>query len=155
MSTTSPIKYRPGRLLHSMVCWDSTLVSTPPSVTSAFCSLRYPWGDFPARQLFRQSGQGLVAGLVDGALQLGHAADPGIGQTRGQVGGQLVGYQLARVKLGLGKHLGQIHARKQIDLQRGAGLPVAGDLQHRRTGEAAMGEQQILVEAHALLCCRC
>jgi hypothetical protein len=29
-------KVQARRVLHSMVCWDSTLVSTPPSVTSAF-----------------------------------------------------------------------------------------------------------------------
>src|SRR5256885_608778 len=36
MSTTSPMQYRPGWVLHSMVCCESARVSTPPSVTSAF-----------------------------------------------------------------------------------------------------------------------
>src|SRR6185437_749291 len=35
-STTSPTKYRPGTLRHSMVLEESSLVSTPPAVTSAF-----------------------------------------------------------------------------------------------------------------------
>ena len=35
-STTSPIKNRPGTFLTSMVLDDSSRVSTPPSVTSAF-----------------------------------------------------------------------------------------------------------------------
>jgi mRNA interferase YafQ len=35
-STTSPMKYRPGALRHSMVFDESSAVSTPPAVTSAF-----------------------------------------------------------------------------------------------------------------------
>ena len=35
-STTSPMKYRPGTLRASIVCDESSPVSTPPAVTSAF-----------------------------------------------------------------------------------------------------------------------
>ena len=35
-STTSPMKYNPGTFFDSIVCDESSLVSTPPAVTSAF-----------------------------------------------------------------------------------------------------------------------
>jgi hypothetical protein len=38
-------------------------------------------------------------------------------------------------------------AGQQVQPQRLAGLPVAGDLQHGRSAEAAVGEQQVFVEA--------
>jgi EAL domain-containing protein (putative c-di-GMP-specific phosphodiesterase class I) len=74
--------------------------------------------DFPARELVGQLGQGLVAGLVDGALQLGVLGHPGIGQARGHVLGQLVGHQLARLQLGAGQQLRHVHAGQQVDVQR-------------------------------------
>jgi hypothetical protein len=45
---------------------------------------------------------------------------------------------------------GQVDAGRQVDLDGRARLPVAGDLQHRRARQAAVGEQQVLVKAHAL-----
>src|SRR5579885_1584670 len=43
-STTSPMKYRPGIFLHSIVFAESSSVSTPPTVTSAFSKPSVPEG---------------------------------------------------------------------------------------------------------------
>jgi hypothetical protein len=44
------------------------------------------------------------------------------------------------------KEVLKIAIRQQIDGDELAGLPVAGNLQHRRSGKAAMGKQQIFAE---------
>src|SRR3989344_1827286 len=102
----------------------------------------------PARQLLGQPCQGLVAGLVDGALPVGLSLRPGVGQAAGDQGGQFVGDQLAGAGLALRQRGGQVHRGREVDGQRRAFLPVAGDLQHGRARKAPVGEQQVFVEGH-------
>ncbi len=106
---------------------------------------------FPARQLVRQPRQRLVGGLVDRALPVGALLCPGIGQAAGHQRGELVGDQLLRPCLALRQRPGQVGAGREVDGQRRAGLPIAGDLQHRRPREAAVREQQVFQEGRALL----
>ena len=56
----------------------------------------------PSSQLFCQPRQGLVGGLVDGALPVGALLRPGVGQAAGDMAGQLVGDELLRPGLALG-----------------------------------------------------
>ena len=45
----------------------------------------------------------------------------------------------------------KIAVQQQVDGDKLAGLPVAGNLQHRRAGKAAMGKQQIFAEQRTVL----
>ena len=44
----------------------------------------------------------------------------------------------------------QVAIRHQVDRHKLARLPVAGDLQHRRAGEPAMGEEQVFTKYGAI-----
>ncbi len=70
-------------------------------------------------------------------------------------GRRVVGDELLRARLGLCQRAGKVGAGRQVDGQRRARLPVAGNLQHRRAREAAVGEQQVFQEGGAGLLRAC
>ena len=106
-------------------------------------------------QLVGQAGQGLVGHLVDGALPQRVLLHPGVREPLGQVLSQFVGQQPAGTGFGLGQQGTQGARRVQVDMQRLARAPVAGDLQHGGPTQPPVGEQQVFVEDHALFAGTC
>ena len=107
--------------------------------------------ELPALQALGQPRQRLVGRLGQRALQGRVVGAEGFGQARRQPLRQFPGHQPARAgRLGLAQRGRQVDAGRQVDGERRARLPVAGDLQHRRAGQAAVGEQQVFVELRAL-----
>ena len=79
-STTSPMKKRPGTLRDSMVLLESSSVSTPPTVTSAFSKPSVSAGiERPGVNFFFESGQ---RGIRPGAG--GVVVKPGFRETFGK-----------------------------------------------------------------------
>ncbi len=105
----------------------------------------------PAREALRQRGQGLVRSFVDRALPIPLPRDPAVGQPRRQPGGEFVGDEPARRGLASQQLLQQVGARRQVDAQRLALAPIAGNLEHGRSAQAAVGEQQVFMKHDAVL----
>ena len=107
--------------------------------------------------------QCLVRHLGHRALAARMLRDPVLHEACRQVMADFVGHQFARSAcLGLLQLLQQGRApgrigqlavlvRNQVDMQRLAILPVAGNLQNRRAAQTAVREQQVFAEGHALL----
>ena len=98
-----------------------------------FVALTARGGQAPIGQGFGQFGQGFVGHLGGGALQGRVLADPGFGQATGHQTGQFVAQQFFGAQFGFLQALGQVHLGGQVQANRCAFLPVAGDLQHAGT----------------------
>jgi hypothetical protein len=86
-----------------------------------------------------------------GRCQSGHPARPRLRPGAPAPLRQFVGQQLARAAFGIRQLCAQVDLGREVDLDRGAGPPVAGNLQHGRPGQAAVGEQQVFGEGDAVL----
>ena len=102
----------------------------------------------PVGQPGGQGLQGFVGRVADRALQRRFGFDPGVGQAGGHQCGQLVGNQLAGLAFGLQQRGAQVGAGREVDAHGLTFTPEAGDLQHRRPAQAAVGEQQVFRKNH-------
>ena len=107
--------------------------------------------DLPALQRVAECAQVAVAHVGDGSVRpVAVLREPDLGQPlRQRECREFVDELASRAHLGRAQPFAEFEPRGEVDLERIARLPGARNLQDRRPAEAAVREQQILVEGDA------